>query len=183
MSTHNVCFLWEIKYIYLVRLVPSDKHFTQKVLVFFLFLNKNIVCCGYSLKSICLGTQNICFSWGKKNWVRLISSVRSILHKHTHTHTNTEYWHFTQMHTVLLFFLSLYKNIYCQYSLEAPHWGASNEYPQYMLSLRNKEIFIFVILTSSEHFTKTETQSIDIFISQWKPMLLVLIRSTAMRSF
>ena len=27
-------------------------------------------------------------------------------------------------------FLFLHKNIYCGYSLEAPHRGASNEYPQ-----------------------------------------------------
>ena len=37
------------------------------------------------------------------------------------------------------FFLFLDKNICCGYSLEVPRWGASNEYPQHMFSLRNKE--------------------------------------------
>ena len=32
-----------------------------------------------------------------------------------------------------------HKNICCGYSLEAPHWGASNEYPQHMILLRNKK--------------------------------------------
>ena len=34
-----------------------------------------------------------------------------------------------------LFFLYLLKNIYCGYSLEPPHRGRSNEYPQSMYSL------------------------------------------------
>ena len=33
------------------------------------------------------------------------------------------------------------KNIWCGYSLEAPHQGASNEYPQHMFSRNNKNIF------------------------------------------
>ena len=36
-------------------------------------------------------------------------------------------------------FLFLYKNICCGYSLEAPHQGASNEYPQHMFLSRNKK--------------------------------------------
>ena len=36
---------------------------------------------------------------------------------------------------VLIFFLFLYKNICYGYSLEAPHRGASNEYPQHMFLL------------------------------------------------
>ena len=44
----------------------------------------------------------------------------------------------------IIFFLFLDENICCGYSLEAPQRGASNEYPQYMLSLRNKkDISIF----------------------------------------
>ena len=39
-----------------------------------------------------------------------------------------------------IFFLFLDENIYCGYSLEAPCRGASNEYPQYMFSLRRKKI-------------------------------------------
>ena len=33
----------------------------------------------------------------------------------------------------------LYENVCCGYSLEVPHWGTSNEYPQHMFSLRNKK--------------------------------------------
>lgn len=36
-----------------------------------------------------------------------------------------------------LFCLVLHKNTICGYSLEAPHWGASNEYPQTMSLWRN----------------------------------------------
>ena len=31
--------------------------------------------------------------------------------------------------TQKLFFLCLHENICCEYSLEEPHWGTSNEYP------------------------------------------------------
>ena len=37
-----------------------------------------------------------------------------------------------------IFFLFLHENV-CGYSLEAPHRGTSNEYPQHMISSRNKE--------------------------------------------
>ena len=40
---------------------------------------------------------------------------------------------------VSVFFLFLDKNICCGYSLEAPHRGASDEYPQHMFSSRNKK--------------------------------------------
>ena len=36
-------------------------------------------------------------------------------------------------------FLFLDKNISCGYSLEAPRWGASNEYPQHIFLSRNKK--------------------------------------------
>ena len=39
---------------------------------------------------------------------------------------------------VSIFFLFLEENIHCGYSLEVPLQGASNEYPQHMFSLRNK---------------------------------------------
>ena len=38
----------------------------------------------------------------------------------------------------LICFLFLRENICCEYSLEAPRRGASNEYPQHMFSWRNK---------------------------------------------
>ena len=34
----------------------------------------------------------------------------------------------------------LLKNIDCEYSLEPPQWGGSNEYPQSMFMNRNKKI-------------------------------------------
>ena len=42
---------------------------------------------------------------------------------------------------VLIFFLLLHDNICCGYSLEGPHGGPSNEYPQHMFLWRNKKIF------------------------------------------
>ena len=39
---------------------------------------------------------------------------------------------------VLIFFLFLHESI-CWYSLEVPHWGTSNEYPQQMLSWKKKK--------------------------------------------
>ena len=36
-------------------------------------------------------------------------------------------------------FLFLHKNICCGYSLEVPHQGTSNEYPEHMFSCRNKK--------------------------------------------
>ena len=40
---------------------------------------------------------------------------------------------------VFIFFLFLHGNICCGYSLEVPHRGTSNEYPQHMLPWRNKK--------------------------------------------
>ena len=40
----------------------------------------------------------------------------------------------------IIFFLFLDEYICCGYSLEAPRRGASNEYPQHMFSLRNKNV-------------------------------------------
>ena len=39
----------------------------------------------------------------------------------------------------IIFSLFLSENICCGYSLEAPHRGASNEYPQHMFLCRNKK--------------------------------------------
>ena len=41
-------------------------------------------------------------------------------------------------------FLFLNENIGCEYSLEAPHWGSSNEYPQLMFVLRNKKVIMWI---------------------------------------
>ena len=45
---------------------------------------------------------------------------------------------------LLISFLFLNENICCEYSLEAPHRGASNEYPQHMFSLRNKKNIMWI---------------------------------------
>ena len=39
----------------------------------------------------------------------------------------------------IILFLFLHVNMYCGFSLEVPHRGASNEYPQYMLSWSYKK--------------------------------------------
>ena len=41
-----------------------------------------------------------------------------------------------------IFFLFLAENICCGYSLEVPHWGTSNEYPQCMFSSRIKKKYL-----------------------------------------
>ena len=43
------------------------------------------------------------------------------------------------------FSLVLHNNIFCEYSLEAPHRGASNEYSQNMLLWRNKRKYPIII--------------------------------------
>ena len=41
--------------------------------------------------------------------------------------------------SLLIFWLFLHKNLCCGYSLEVPHWGTSNEYPQHRFSWKNKK--------------------------------------------
>ena len=48
------------------------------------------------------------------------------------------------------FFLFLHKNICCGYSLEVPHQGASNEYPQHMFYGE----LTYVVDTHKKHLTK-----------------------------
>ena len=45
---------------------------------------------------------------------------------------------------MLISFLFLHENICCGYSLEAPHRGASNEYPQHMFLWRNKKKIMWI---------------------------------------
>ena len=40
---------------------------------------------------------------------------------------------------IYIFFLFLEEKIYCEYSLEVPHRGTSNEYAQHKFSSRNKK--------------------------------------------
>ena len=43
------------------------------------------------------------------------------------------------LNQIVLDIFFLHKNIYCGYSLEVPHWGTSNEYPQCMFSWWNRK--------------------------------------------
>ena len=44
-----------------------------------------------------------------------------------------------EFHYVLLYFLIFAQNIVCRYTLEPPHRGGSNEYPQSMFWSKNKK--------------------------------------------
>ena len=55
-------------------------------------------------------------------------------------HIVTPYYIAQDKRSTQLFFLLLH--VCCEYSLEAPPWGASNEYPQHMFSWRNNKIWI-----------------------------------------
>ena len=52
---------------------------------------------------------------------------------------------------VLIFFLILHENICCGYSLEAPCWGTSNEYPQHMFLWWNKKTIRILPLSWAMH--------------------------------
>ena len=57
--------------------------------------------------------------------------------------------------TVFVFFLFHHENICCGYSLEAPQWGAYNEYPLHMFQWRNKTKKInpiFPLIYSSDKY-------------------------------
>ena len=54
---------------------------------------------------------------------------------------------------MLISFLLLSKNICCGYSLEAPHRGASNKYPQHMFLWRNKKNIMWIPLLSEALLT------------------------------
>ena len=41
-------------------------------------------------------------------------------------------------------FLFVHESICCWYSLEAPRWGASNEYPQHIFSRTNNKIYFLI---------------------------------------
>ena len=43
---------------------------------------------------------------------------------------------------ISIIFLFLHKNICCGYSLEAPCWNTSNEYPQHMFLCKNKNFYM-----------------------------------------
>ena len=50
----------------------------------------------------------------------------------------------------------LHENICCGYSLEAPQWGASNEYPQYVFCWEIRKQFIRIhLLSGAMHYNDT----------------------------
>ena len=57
-----------------------------------------------------------------------------------------------------MFFLFLHKNITCGYSLEVPHRGTSNEYPQYMLC---GEIFLKYFYFSTKTYVLIRSHSLE----------------------
>ena len=76
------------------------------------------------------------------------------------------------------FFLLLHENVCCGYSLEVPHGGASNEYPQHIFSWRNKKNIIDLeqwISASNEYpqhifswRNKKNIIDLEQWISTWK---------------
>ena len=54
--------------------------------------------------------------------------------------------------------------MWCEYPLEVPHRGTSNEYPQHTFSWRNKKIFIWLLLWSEAMMDhKTTINGYDVF--------------------
>ena len=48
----------------------------------------------------------------------------------------------------------------CQYSLEAPHWGAANEYPQHIFSWRNKKHISSFWLKKKMHYLELQSEQL-----------------------
>ena len=66
-----------------------------------------------------MGVHCICINL-EKYWEDILFLHQNISYKYSKLQIKA--------HIHILFFLFLLKNIYCVYSLEAPHWAASNEY-------------------------------------------------------
>ena len=62
-------------------------------------------------------------------------------------------------------FLFLYKNICCGYSLEVPHWGASNEYPQHIFLWRNKKTNMWIPPLIGNYTYSTFPHTVFFYIS------------------
>ena len=81
-------------------------------------------------------------SWDSNLW--RLNLQLDMLHTNcaVEPHSNREGAFFIRK--MLISFLFLNKNICCGYSLEAPRWGASNEYPQHMYLSRNKKNIMWI---------------------------------------
>ena len=72
---------------------------------------------------------------------------------------------FKQKKKMLIFFLFVHETVCYGYSLEAPRWGASNEYPQHMFWWTNKISILFSIL-----YLELCTQ--HVFEDKWKTIFI-----------
>ena len=96
----------------------------------------------YKLHSLIIPTNN-----------KVGSSVRAMIH--WSLHYDGAYFNKTpdkalfQQKKLLIFVLFFYKKHMLWYSLEGPHWGTSNEYPQHMVSWKIKKKYFPDTLFSS----------------------------------
>ena len=67
---------------------------------------------------------------------------------------------------MLISFLFLDENILCGYSLEAPHRGASTEYPQHMFSLRNKKTIMWIPPLICSYVLHEKKSSVEIWMAK-----------------
>ena len=136
MSSHNICFHGEIR----KNIIWSY----ACVLIF--------ICCRIlSLPTSWSHRWCLCLVHWMRLWplVRWQSSPAQLVQRKHHRQVspyqvpgkhNMQIRHYCNQ-KVLIFYLFLHENIHvcCAYSLEAPHWGTSNEYPNIKLSWRNKK--------------------------------------------
>ena len=73
------------------------------------------------------------------NLVKNCFEIFFVCFKISLSHDTASDWELISTEKVLTFFLFLYENVCCRYSLEVPHRGTSNEYPQHMVLWLNKK--------------------------------------------
>ena len=66
------------------------------------------------------------------------------------------------------FFLFLYWNICCGYSLEVPQWGTFNEYPQHIFLWRNKKNINTLWFKNEKKKKKKRVSNLE----QWKQIIV-----------
>ena len=80
------------------------------------------------------GAEQFLQIWYKGLYLEHITKTR--LFKYIENFT-TKNWKFSDKNSDI--FHNSAQNIDCRYSLEPPHWGGSNEYPQSLFLSRNKK--------------------------------------------
>ena len=138
MCTHNICFCQEIR----------------KISAFFGWKKKRLICCyvyfqDSSKNPVIRSTLPRFFPLLRVIQIYCIFPKYSFIFNSNHVHPKhrpqsiaTDKMGRGGIHTI--FFLFLYKNICCGYSLEAPHRGTSNEYPQHMFSWMKKAPYLLL---------------------------------------